>query len=77
MDIIVIAIRGVICEAETCIDIEHLGKARMASFQKFLELPNGIPSHDTFGRVFSLLNATAFEACFFDWVQAVNQVTKG
>ena len=36
-----------------------------------------MPSHDTFGRVFGLLKAEAFEACFFDWVQAVNQVTRG
>jgi len=77
MDIIVIAICAVICGAETWVDIENFGKARIAWFQQFLELPNGIPSHDTFGRVFSLLNAEAFEACFFDWVAAVNQVTKG
>ncbi len=75
--IIVIAICAVICGAETWVDVENFGKARMAWFQKFLELPNGIPSHDTFGRVFGLLNAAAFEACFFEWVSAVNQVTKG
>jgi len=77
IDIIVIAICGVICGAETWVDIENYGKARKEWFKKFLELPNGIPSHDTFGRVFSLVSATAFEACFFDWVQAVNQVTSG
>jgi predicted transposase YbfD/YdcC len=77
MDIIVIAICAVICGAETWVDIENFGKARIQWFKKFLELPNGIPSHDTFGRVFSLLNAEAFEACFFEWVQAVNQVTSG
>lgn len=77
MDIIVIAICAVICGAETWVDMENFGKARMEWFKKFLELPNGVPSHDTFGRVFGLLKASAFEACFFDWVQAVNQVTKG
>jgi len=77
MDIIVIAICAVICGAENWVDIANFGKARNEWFKKFLELPNGIPSHDTFGRVFSLLNANAFEACFFDWVQAVNQVTSG
>jgi predicted transposase YbfD/YdcC len=77
MDIIVIAICAVICGAETWVDIENFGKARIEWFQKFLELPNGIPSHDTFGRVFGLLRAAAFEACFFDWVQAVNQVIGG
>jgi hypothetical protein len=39
---------------------------------KFLELANGIPSHDPFGRVFRLLSAEAFEACFFDWVKAAD-----
>src|SRR5512133_2680036 len=77
MDIIVIAICAVICGAEGWVDIENFGKARIAWFQKFLELPNGIPSHDTFGRVFGLLNAAAFEACFFDWVQAVNRIISG
>jgi len=77
MDIIVIAICAVICGAETWVDIENFGKARLEWFKKFLELPNGVPSHDTFGRVFGLLKADAFEACFFDWVQAVNQVTRG
>lgn len=77
MDIIVIAICAVICGAETWVDIANFGQARKEWFQKFLELPNGIPSHDTFGRVFSRLNAAAFEACFFDWVSAVNQITSG
>ena len=77
LDIIVIAICGVICGAENWVDIENFGKARLEWLKQFLELPNGIPSHDTFGRVFGLLNAEAFETCFFDWVQAVNQVTKG
>jgi len=77
MDIIVIAICAVICGAENWVDIANFGKARKEWFKKFLELPNGIPSHDTFGRVFSLLNANAFEACFFDWVQAVNHITSG
>lgn len=77
LDIIVIAICAVICGAETWVDIENFGKARIDWFRKFLHLPNGIASHDTFGRVFGLLNAEAFEACFFDWVQAVNQVLGG
>lgn len=77
MNIIVIAICAVICGAENWVDIENFGKAKIEWFRQFLDLPNGIPSHDTFGRVFSLLNADAFEACFFDWVQAVNQVTSG
>ncbi len=77
LDIIVIAICAVICGAETWVDIENFGKARIDWFRKFLPLPHGIASHDTFGRVFGLLNAEAFEACFFEWVQAVNQVIGG
>lgn len=77
MDIIVIAICGVICGGETWVEIANFGQAREEWFKKFLELPNGIPSHDTFGRVFRLLSAVAFEACFSDWVNAVNQVTSG
>ena len=77
MDIIVIAICAVICGAETWVDIANFGQARKEWFKKYLELPNGIPSHDTFGRVFSRLNAAAFEACFFDWVSAVSQITGG
>jgi hypothetical protein len=76
-DIIVIAVCGVICGAENWVDIENFRNARNEWFKKFMELPNGIPSHDTFGRVFGLLQAEAFEACFYDWVQAVNQITKG
>ncbi len=77
LDMIVIAICAVICGAETWVDIENFGKARLEWFRKFLKLPHGIASHDTFGRVFGLLNAETFEACFFDWVQAVNQVIGG
>lgn len=62
MDNIVIAICAVICGAETCVDIANFGRARKEWFRKFLELPNGSPAHDTFGRVFSRLNAAAFEA---------------
>lgn len=77
LDIIVIAICGVICGADNWVDIEMFGNTKQEWLGQFLELKNGIPSHDTFGRVFGLLNAEAFEACFYDWVQAVNKVTKG
>jgi predicted transposase YbfD/YdcC len=43
----------------------------------FLELPNGIPSHDTFGRVFSLIDAQQFQFAFYDWVLTVNEITAG
>ena len=53
LDIITIAVCGVICGADSWVEVEAFGKARQNWLQDFLELPNGIPSHDTFGRVFS------------------------
>jgi predicted transposase YbfD/YdcC len=77
LDIIVIAICAVICGAEGWVDIEMFGNKKLVWLRQFLELPNGIPSHDTFGRVFGLLNAEQFQACFMAWVKAVQQVTRG
>ncbi|EFH83602.1 transposase ISAs1 family protein [Ktedonobacter racemifer DSM 44963] len=56
LDIIVIAICGVICGAEGWVEIEAFGKAKEEWLKDLLELPNGIPSHDTFGRVFARLD---------------------
>ena len=53
------------------------GKAKKDWFSRLLELPNGIPSHDTFGRVFARLDPVQFEECFEEWVHAVNDVTGG
>jgi len=77
IDIIVIAICGVICGADNWVDIEMFGNKKESWLRQFLELPNGIPSHDTFGRVFGLLKADQFQECFYEWVKAVNQVTDG
>ncbi len=77
IDIVSIAICGAICGAEAWTHIEEFGKAREDWFRTFLELPNGIPSHDTFGRLFSLLNPQAFQDHFLQWVQSVNEVFKG
>jgi predicted transposase YbfD/YdcC len=76
-DIITIAICGVICGADSWVGIEEFGKTKLKWLQTILELPNGIPSHDTFGRVFGLLNAEQFERCFINWIQAVHQITGG
>ena len=77
LDIIVIAICGVICGADNWVDIEMFGEKKINWLRQFLELPNGIPSHDTFGRVFGRLDAKQFQQCFFEWVKAVQEVTKG
>jgi hypothetical protein len=77
IDIITIAICGVICGADSWADLEIFGKSKEGWLKGFLELPNGIPSHDTFGRVFSLLDAQQFQDCFLEWVKAVNDVTRG
>lgn len=71
IEIVVIAIAAVLCGADNLTSIEAFGKAKIAWFRRFLELENGIPSHDTFGRVFALLEPTAFQACFRAWIDAV------
>jgi len=77
LDIILIAICGVICGADSWVDIELYGKSKIAWLKSFMKLPNGIPSHDTFGRVFAALNPEEFESSFMEWVQAINQLTQG
>ena len=68
---IVIAICAVICGAEEWTSIAAFGRAKEEWLRKFLALDNGIPSHDTFGRVFSLLAPQAFEECFRAWVASI------
>lgn len=77
IDIMTIAICGVICGADSWVELEQFGKSKEEWLKGFLELPNGIPSHDTFGRVFALLDAQQFRDCFLAWVQAVSAVTRG
>ncbi|MEZ5592708.1 MAG: ISAs1 family transposase [Gammaproteobacteria bacterium] len=77
LDIIVIAISGVICHADDWVSIAQFGRAKEGWFRQFLELPNGIPSHDTFNRVFSRLSPTGFQACFASWVRALSGAYDG
>ena len=74
LDILVLAISAVICGAEGWTDIEAFGKSKEAWLKQFLELKNGIPSHDTFSRVFERLEAEAFEARFIAWVASLGQL---
>lgn len=70
-DILVMTILGTICGADTWTEICEFSEAKHDWLKTFLKLPNGIPSHDTFGRVFSLINAETFEQCFCEWVASL------
>ena len=71
IDILVIAVSAVIACAESWEDIELYGRSKQAWLKTFLALPNGIPSHDTFRRVFMLIDPDAFEGCFARWAQSL------
>jgi len=71
IDILVIAVCAVIACAESWEDMELYGRSKQAWLKTFLALPNGIPSHDTFRRVFMLIDPDAFEACFARWAQSL------
>jgi len=77
LDIVVIAICAVICGADTWVEAESFGQAKHKWLKAFLELPNGIPSHDTFGRVLAALDPDQFRTCFLNWITAVSEITKG
>jgi predicted transposase YbfD/YdcC len=66
-DILVIAVCAVICGADSFEQIETFGRAKLDWLKTFLDLPNGVPSHDTFNRVLAALDRTAFAACFSRW----------
>jgi predicted transposase YbfD/YdcC len=76
-DILVIAVCAVLCGAESYPAIEDFGVEREEWLRQFLELPEGIPSHDTFNRVFRLLDPVEFQRCVLGWMQAVAEVTAG
>lgn len=77
LDIIIIAICGVLCGADSWVGIETVGKAKESWFRQFLDLEHGIPSHDTFGYVFAKMDHEAFQKRFVRWVAGVFHVTKG
>lgn len=76
-DILVIAICALLCGAESFEDMEVFGEAKEGWFGTFLELPNGIPSHDTFGRVFAALDPEKFLEAFMRWTQSLREVLSG
>ena len=73
LDIITI----VICGADSWVFVEMFGKSKEEWSRNFLDLPNGIPSHDTFGNVFSRLDPDRFQECFMEWTQAVADLLPG
>jgi len=77
IDILVIAICAVICGADDWVAVAAFGRAKQEWFKTFLRLPNGIPSHDTFGRVFARLDPQQFQQAFVAWIQAVSDLTHG
>lgn len=76
-DMIVIAVTALICGAGGWEDIELFGKCKAKWFKSFLTMPHGIPSHDTFARVFARLDPDAFEECFRQWMQHLGQASDG
>lgn len=77
IDIIMVAICGVIAGCDSWVEIEDFGRDREPWLKRFLELPNGIPSHDTFGRVFALIKPREFQTAFAGWMRSVVAVSDG
>jgi predicted transposase YbfD/YdcC len=76
-DIIAITLLAVIAGADSWIEVAKYGVQKIDFLRTFLELPHGIPSHDTFGRVFALLCPKALQEGFIQWVSAIAEVTVG
>ncbi len=77
LDILTIALCAILCGADEWVAMEEFGKAKREWFDTFLTLPNGIPSHGTFGRVFAAPDPNQFQHCFLAWVQSTVTLTDG
>jgi len=77
IDILTIALFAVMAGADGWAAVAQYGRARLAWLRTFLDLPHGIPSHDTLGDVFARLNPQAFERCFQEWMASMVQLSGG
>src|SRR6266849_1904397 len=77
LDIVILAVCATLGNADGWVDIECLANAKIDFFRTFLDLPNGIPSHDTFGRVFARLDPAALMACIQQWLDALGTAVAG
>jgi predicted transposase YbfD/YdcC len=73
MDILFISLCGVVCGAKSFVDMADFGRAKFEWFEERLILENGIPSHDTFRRVYSLIDPEQFRVCFTSWTEAISE----
>jgi predicted transposase YbfD/YdcC len=77
INIIAISICAIICGAKDWYDIEDYADSKKSWLSTFLDLPNGVPSHDTFKRFFEFIDGEALEKCFQDWVNAIARISEG
>src|SRR5436189_3249637 len=77
LDIVIVAVCATLGNADGWADIERFGRTKIDFFRTFLDLPNGIPSHDTFGRVFARLDPAALMACVQQWLDALGTAVAG
>ncbi len=75
IDVLIISICAIICKCETWEEIADFGKFKLSWFKNFLELPNGIPSHDTFRRIFMLISPSDFNKAFIKWTELMRNKT--
>ena len=71
VEVLVVAVNGVLAGADTFVEIEAWANEKLEWFRRYLKLEHGIPSHDTFGRLFGLIDPTEFESAFQRWVRSV------
>ena len=77
VNIVTIAICAVICGADDFVAIARFGRSKREWLSQFLDLSNGIPSHDRFNAIFAAIKPAEFEACLLSWITALHEITDG